>query len=173
MAGLISRTLTAPMLFLNFVLYIFILGFASWALNREFENQGVAGNIVTNDLTRFALVAGVVGIASILAGLHHLKSWSTDSHASASSSALIALLLTFLAFGVTCKEIHVGGPRSKRLKTLEAFLIITAFTQLLFVLMLHAESFSNRFRPGYNNGVTGPTNLNEPGHKHTHGAAVV
>ncbi|KAG5560483.1 hypothetical protein RHGRI_003710 [Rhododendron griersonianum] len=32
--GIVGRTVAAPLLFLNFVLYIIVLGFASWCVNR-------------------------------------------------------------------------------------------------------------------------------------------
>ena len=54
-----------------------------------------------------------------------------------------------LAFGLACKEIHVGGYRGWRLRVLEAFIIIPAFTQLLYVMALHAGLFGNQFGDGY------------------------
>jgi hypothetical protein len=41
----------------------------------------------------------VVGLASILAGAHHLTVWRTDSLAASHAAAAIAWLLTLLAFG--------------------------------------------------------------------------
>lgn len=43
----------------------------------------------------------------------------------------------------------MGGHRGWRLRVLEAFVIILAFTQLLYVLMLHAGIFSSKYGPGY------------------------
>jgi len=74
-----------------------------------------AGNSVTSVFLIFALIASVVGIASTLAGAHHLRLWRTETLAAAAATALIAWLLTLLALGVAAKEIHTGGPRSKRL----------------------------------------------------------
>jgi len=62
-----------------------------------------------------ALIASVVGMASTLAGAHHLRLWRTETLAAAAATALIAWLLTLLAMGVACKEIHTGGYRTKRL----------------------------------------------------------
>jgi H+/Cl- antiporter ClcA len=47
----------------------------------------------------FALIASVVGLASVLAGAHHLTVWRTDSLAASHAAAVIAWLLTLLAFG--------------------------------------------------------------------------
>lgn len=48
-----------------------------------------------------------------------------------------------------CKEIDIGGYRGWRLKVVEAFIIILTFTQLLYVLLLHAGVFSSKYGPGY------------------------
>ena len=57
------------------------------------------GNAATGFFVTFALIAGVVGIASILAGFNHYRSWNDTSKPSAVSSALIAWALTALAMG--------------------------------------------------------------------------
>lgn len=105
----------------------------------------------------FALIASVVGIASTLAGAHHLRLWRTETLAAAAATSLIAWLLTLLAMGVACKEIHTGGYRTKRLKTLEAFMIILSLFELLYLLATHAGSVT---REGYANapvaGQKGP-----------------
>lgn len=48
-----------------------------------------------------------------------------------------------------CKEINIGGHRGWRLRVVEAFVIILTFTQLLYVLLLHAGMFSSKYGPGY------------------------
>lgn len=76
----------------------------------------VAGNIVTPTFLPLALIACMVGLASVFAGANHLRVWRSDSLSSAASTSLIAWLLTLLAMGVACKEIHTGGSnRQKRL----------------------------------------------------------
>lgn len=50
---------------------------------------------------------------------------------------------------MACKEINIGGWRGWRLRVLEGFIIVLAFTQLLYVLLLHAGMFSSRYGPGY------------------------
>jgi hypothetical protein len=59
-------------------------------------------------------------------------------------------LLSFLC-RLAAKEIHVGGPRSKKLKTLEAFSIILSFFQLLYLLSLHSGILGSEYGPTYNN----------------------
>ncbi|RWW41767.1 hypothetical protein BHE74_00052737 [Ensete ventricosum] len=111
--------------------------------------SSVAGNGATFYFLVFAILAGVVGAASKLAGANHIRSWRNDSLAAAAASSVVAWAITALAFGVACKEIAVGGYRGWRLRVLEAFIIILAFTQLLYVLLLHAGMFSSKYGPGY------------------------
>ncbi|RCV39838.1 hypothetical protein SEVIR_9G002400v4 [Setaria viridis] len=148
MAGM-GRGMIAPLLVLNLIMYVVVIGFASWNLNHfingETNYPGVAGNGATFYFLVFAILAGVVGAASKLAGIHHVRSWRGDSLATSAASALIAWAITALAFGLACKEIHIGGHRGWRLRVLEAFVIILAFTQLLYVLALHAGLFGNQF----------------------------
>lgn len=114
---------------------------------------GVAGNGATFYFLVFAILAGVVGAASVLTGGSHVRAWRSDSHGAAASAAVIAWAITALAFGLACKEIHVGGYRGWRLKTLEAFVIILTLTQLFYVMLLHAGMFGSRYAPAY--GETG------------------
>ncbi|KAG0493763.1 hypothetical protein HPP92_004757 [Vanilla planifolia] len=154
--AVIGRTLLAPLLLLNFAMYIIVIGFASWCLNHFINGlshyPGVAGNGATFYFLVFSILAGVLGVASKLTGANHLRTWRSDSHGAAASSAVIAWAVTVLAFGLACKEIHMGGYRGWRLKTLEAFVIILSFTQLIFVLLLHAGMFASRYGPAYGEG---------------------
>lgn len=109
----------------------------------------MAGNGATFYFLVFAILAGVVGAASKLAGAAHLRAWRGESLGAATASAVIAWAITALAFGLACKEIHLGGSRGWRLKALEAFVIIVFFTQLLYVLLLHAGLVSGRYGPTY------------------------
>ena len=117
----------------------------------------VAGNGATFYFLVFAILAGVAGAASKLAGVHHVRAWRHDSLAASAASSLIAWAVTALAFGLACKEIHIGGHRGWRLRVLEAFVIILAFTQLLYVMMLHAGLFggSAGYRDHADYGVGG------------------
>ncbi|XP_030470086.1 membrane protein PM19L-like [Syzygium oleosum] len=148
-----GRNVAGPLLFLNLVMYLIVVGFASWCLNHLINGQtghpSFGGNGATMFFLIFALLASVVGIISKLAGASHIRAWRNDSLAAAASSALIAWAITALAFGLACKEINVGGHRGWRLRVLEAFIIILTFTQLLYVLLLHAGLFNSRFGPGY------------------------
>ncbi|PIN21001.1 hypothetical protein CDL12_06309 [Handroanthus impetiginosus] len=153
MATTASRNLAAPLLFLNLVMYFILLGFASWCLNRYINGQtahpSMGGNGATGHFLTFAILAAVLGIVSKISGGNHLRAWRNDSLAAACSSSIIAWAITALAFGLACKEINVGGWRGWRLRVVEAFVIILAFTQLLYVLLLHAGFFSSAYGPGY------------------------
>lgn len=150
----IGRALAAPLLLFNFVVYMIILGIAGWALNKTINNQQgqIFGNNASLYFIIFALIAGVVGLASVFAGLHHLKSWRAESLGAAIATALAALLLTLLAFGLACKEIHTSKNRGRKLKVLEAFVIIAAASELLYYMILHAGHVNNRYGPSYNAG---------------------
>lgn len=57
------------------------------------------GNAATGFFVTFALIAGVAGVASILAGFDNYRSWDSTSRPAAVSSAIIAWALTVLAMG--------------------------------------------------------------------------
>ncbi|KQK11951.1 membrane protein PM19L [Brachypodium distachyon] len=150
MAG-IGRNMVSPLLVLNLIMYIIVIGLASWNLNHHINglnHPGAVGNGATFYFLVFAILAGVVGAASKLAGIHHVRSWRGDSLAATAGSALVAWAITALAFGLACKEIGIGGYRGWRLRTLEAFIIILTFTQLIYVAMLHTGLFGNQFSNG-------------------------
>ncbi|KAL0724015.1 hypothetical protein Bca4012_038614 [Brassica carinata] len=93
--------------------------------------------------------AAVIGIASKLAGANHIRFWRNDSLAAAGSSSIVAWAVTALAMGLACKQINIGGWRGWRLRIIEAFIIILTFTQLLYLLLIHAGVFSSKYGPGY------------------------
>ncbi|OAY64621.1 hypothetical protein ACMD2_01944 [Ananas comosus] len=112
-------------------------------------HAGVAGNGATFYFLVFAILAGVVGVVSKLAGVNHVRAWRNDSLAAAAASSIIAWAITALALGLAIKEIHMGGHRGWRLRVLEGAIIILGLTQLIYVLLIHAGIFSRRYGPGY------------------------
>ncbi|OMO94712.1 AWPM-19-like protein [Corchorus olitorius] len=148
-----GRSLMPPLLAVNIVVYFVILGLASWSvdkfINGEQNHPHLGGNPSTGFMLIFALIAGVTGACSVLAGLLHHLAWTSHSLAAAASLAIISWAVTALAFGVVCKEIILGGHRGKRLQTLEAFITISVVSQLLYVVLLHAGMFNTRYGPGY------------------------
>ncbi|XP_042513378.1 membrane protein PM19L-like [Macadamia integrifolia] len=178
MAYGVGRKTVAPLLYLNLIMYIIVVGFASWSINRFINGQantpGFGGNAATLFFLIFAILAGVVGVASKLAGGSHIRAWRSDSLAAAASSSLVAWAITCLAFGFACKEIDIGGYRGWRLKVLEAFVIILGFTQLAYVFLLHAGIFNSSYGPGYRDPGYGPgVPGTDPGHKGGVGNRVV
>lgn len=159
MARAVGRSIAGPLLFLNLLMYLITLGFASWCLNRYINGQtnhpSFGGNGATMFFLIFAILASLLGIISKLLGANHLRAWRNDSLAAAGSSALIAWAVTALAFGLACKEINIGGWRGWRLRVLEGFIIVLAFTQLLYALMLHAGWFNSTYGPGYRDNEYG------------------
>jgi len=159
MAFGISKAMVIPLLVLNFCLYLIAAALAGSILNRNLDanigadgNNVPIGNVVTPVFIPVTLIACMVGLASCLAGLHHIRTWRMESLAAAAATALIAWLLTLLAMGLAAKEIHTRYGRSKRMKTVEAFMIITALTELLYLLSLYAGKVT---REGY---ATTPAN---------------
>lgn len=65
------------------------------------------------------------------------------------------------------KQISIGGFRGWRLRLLEAFVIVLTFTQLLYLLLLHAGVFSSKYGPGYRD--TDYPAAGDPIHKGTTG----
>ncbi|KAB2625570.1 hypothetical protein D8674_017230 [Pyrus ussuriensis x Pyrus communis] len=172
MAQTVGRNVAAPLLFLNLIMYLIVVGFASWCLNRFINGQtnhpSFGGNGATMFFLIFSILAGVMGIASKLAGANHIRAWRSDSLAAAGSSAIVAWALTALAFGLAWKQISIGGFRGWRLRLLEAFVIVLTFTQLLYLLLLHAGVFSSKYGPGYRD-TDYPVTAGDPIHKGTTG----
>ncbi|CAH8355508.1 unnamed protein product [Eruca vesicaria subsp. sativa] len=154
MAGEQMKSVASLLLVLNFCMYVIILGIGGWAMNRAidhgFEIAGPdlklpahfspiffpMGNAATGFFVVFALLAGVVGAASTISGLSHIRSWSQGSLPSAAAAATIAWTLTVLAMGFAWKEIELHV-RNAKLRTMEAFLIILSVTQLLYIAAVH------------------------------------
>jgi hypothetical protein len=133
------------------------------------------GNAATFYFLPIVLLASVVGLASTLVGFHHLRVWRTDSLAAAAAASLIAWLITLLAFGLACKEIHIGGHRSRKLKVVEAFTVILAVFELLYLISLHAGILGGEYGPSYTNNNNTNATATVPAaavsEKHLHGTA--
>lgn len=160
--------MVAPLMVINFCLYLISAAIAGYLLNSAFDHVSTSGNPATSTFLTFVLIASMVGLASVIAGAHHLRVWRTESLASAAAAATIAWLLTLLAMGVACKEIHFRYGRNKRLKTIEAFMIILSLFELLYLLALHAGSVT---REGYAN-TPGDRNVKNPNYGTPAAAAV-
>ncbi|XP_024372468.1 membrane protein PM19L [Physcomitrium patens] len=167
----LGRGLATPLLAINFALYLVAAILAGWALNRNFDaainrGEGAVGNNVTQGFfLPVALIACMVGLASVLAGLHHMRVFRSESLAAAAATSLIAWLLVLLAMGLACKQIHTGGNRPRRLKVVEAFIIILALFELLYLLSLHL-GFG---RAGSHHGAGTGIGMGGVGHGHGHG----
>ncbi|GAA0153228.1 hypothetical protein Leryth_018094 [Lithospermum erythrorhizon] len=174
MARTVGRNVAGPLLFLNLVMWLIVLGFASWCLNRFINgtthHPSMGGNGATSFFLTFTILAAVLGIASKFAGGNHLRAWRSDSLAAAASSAIIAWAVTALAFGLACKHINIGGWRGWRLRVVEGLMIVLGFTELLYILLLHAGMYSSSYGPGYRDDEYGG-GVGAPGieQKGTHG----
>ncbi|KAK3157721.1 hypothetical protein QOZ80_2AG0127040 [Eleusine coracana subsp. coracana] len=136
------RNVAAPLLLLNLVMYIFMLGFASSALDSFIDGQ--LGNDATLHFVQFAVLAGVIGVAAKLATAYHARAWRRQGLAAAAAMGTVAWAATALAFGLACKEMMSAGQRGLRLRALEGLTATLAFTQLLYVVMLHAAVAGGR-----------------------------
>ncbi|ONK81546.1 uncharacterized protein A4U43_C01F30370 [Asparagus officinalis] len=147
------KPVASLLLVLNFCMYVIVAALGGWALNRAIDHGFIIGselqlpahfypiffpigNAATGFFVVFSLIAGVVGAASAIAGIHHIRLWSYESMQSAASSAIIAWGLTLLAMGLACKEIAFGG-RNAKLRTMEAFLFILSATQFFYIVAVH------------------------------------
>ncbi|KAM3285910.1 membrane protein PM19L isoform X1 [Capsicum chacoense] len=153
-----GRSLMGPFLVINLVVYLIVLGLAGWSLDKYIDGEQnhphLGGNPSTSFLLMFALIAGVIGASSMLPGFVHLHKWTSQSLATAASSAIISWIITALAFGLVCKQIIMGGHRGKRLQTLEALITTAMVSQLLYILLLHAGICRSSYGPVY--GSYGP-----------------
>lgn len=154
------KSVASLLLLLNICMYAIILGIGGWAMNRAINYGFVIGegfnlpahfspiyfpmgNAATGFFVTFSLLAGVVGAASVLAGINHVQTWTAESLPSAASVAAIAWTLTLLALGFACKEIQ-RGPRNARLRTMEAFMFILSATQLFYIAAIHGAASITR-----------------------------
>ncbi|KAL3851443.1 hypothetical protein ACJIZ3_013325 [Penstemon smallii] len=160
MAGEQLKPVAGLLLILNFCMYTIILGIGSWATNKAIHVGFVIGpgfdlpahfspiyfpmgNAATGFFVLFSLIAGVVGVASAISGLNHLRFWDRESLPAAASAATIAWSLTLLAMGFAWKEIDLHI-RNARLRTMEAFIIILSATQLLYIAAIYGASSRRR-----------------------------
>ncbi|AES65810.1 hypothetical protein MtrunA17_Chr2g0303931 [Medicago truncatula] len=160
MANEQMKPIATLLLALNFCMYVIVISIGGWAMNRAIDHgfeigpgfdlpahfspiYFPMGNAATGFFVTFALIAGVVGIGSLISGLNHIRSWTSESLPSAASVAAIAWALTVLAMGFGCKEIQLNI-RNSRLKTMEAFLIILTATQLFYIAAIHGAAAIRR-----------------------------
>lgn len=159
--GNIGKSVAGPLLFLNLVLYVIVIGFAGWSINRYINGQtyhpSLGGNGATTFFLTFAILASVLGVLSKFIGSTHIRFWRSDSLAAAGSLSIVAWAVTALAFGFACKEIALGGHRGWRLRVVEGLIIVLTFTQLVYVLLIHAGLFSGRYGPDYGMGHAAAT----------------
>jgi hypothetical protein len=174
----VVKSLAGFLLLLNFCMYVVVGAIAGWALNKALDHTYYTGhrralpvgfspiyfpmgNEATGFLVVFALIAAVVGAASCLSGLHHLRVWGAQSLASSAASSMTAWALTLLASGLACKEIHIGG-RNTKLRMLESFLIILCGTKLFYILLIHAGFFGGNYCSYQDTYVATNTTTAEP-----------
>ncbi|KAJ3694820.1 hypothetical protein LUZ60_000197 [Juncus effusus] len=146
-----ARGFMGPLVILNFVMFIIVLGLAGWLLDKFIDwetRHHYRGNSVPGYFLIFSLMTGAVGGCTTLAGFVHWKAWRSESLAAAISSALISWSITVISFGLACKQFTFPN-RGKKLKTLEAFIIILTFTQLIYLFLLYAGIISSKFGPGF------------------------
>ncbi|XP_024928844.1 membrane protein PM19L isoform X2 [Ziziphus jujuba] len=132
------RDLIGPLLVVNFVVCLIVVGLAGWSIDKYINGEQNHP-------------PGVLGFCSLLSGFIHLRAWRSDSLASAQSLSAISWAITAIAFGFVCKEIILGGHRGKRLRTLETFIVISLLSQFLYVVLLHGGVYHSRYGPGYRN----------------------
>ncbi|KAJ8622612.1 hypothetical protein MRB53_031141 [Persea americana] len=94
----------------------------------------------------FSLIAGLVGIASSVAGISNIIEWNMSNLLAAATTSFTSWSLTLLAMGFACKEISKGRTEAN-LRTLEALIIILTGSQLLCVLAIYSGIGTVRASP--------------------------
>ncbi|XP_015158789.1 uncharacterized protein [Solanum tuberosum] len=78
-----GRTFMGPLLVINLVVYLIVLGLAGWSLDKYIDGEQnhphLGGNPSTSFMLIFALIGGVMGASSMLAGFFHLRKWTSHS----------------------------------------------------------------------------------------------
>ncbi|XP_077239897.1 AWPM-19-like family protein [Tasmannia lanceolata] len=152
------KSLAFFLLVLNLILYAVISMIAGWAINFSIEHTHDTvpilpvpahifpiyfpmGNMATAFFVIFALIAGLVGIASSVSGINSILRWDVPNLLSAGASSIITWGLTLLAMGLACKEINVGR-RNSSLIALETLTIILSGTQLICAGAIHSGAMA-------------------------------
>ncbi|XP_042517841.1 membrane protein PM19L-like [Macadamia integrifolia] len=153
MASGATKSLAFILLVLNLVLYGVVTFIAGWAVNYGIERSAQTasaltmpahifpiyypiGNMATGFFVIFALIAGLVGVATSLSGISNILQWNVPNLLSAATYSTTTWLLTILAMGLACKEINIGF-RDSNLRTLEVLTIILSATQLFCMAAIH------------------------------------
>ncbi|KAJ4956807.1 hypothetical protein NE237_013590 [Protea cynaroides] len=153
MASGAPKSLAFILLTLNLVLYGIVTMIAGWAVNYGIERSAQTasaltipahifpiyypiGNMATGFFVIFALIAGLVGVATSITGISSILQWTLPNLLSAASYSVTTLFLTILAMGLACKEINLGFTDAN-LRTLEILTIIVSATQLFCVGAIH------------------------------------
>ncbi|KAL4192876.1 hypothetical protein AMTRI_Chr06g174180 [Amborella trichopoda] len=148
-----AKPVAAGLLVFNFCMYFILASLGGWAINYAIDHgfvigAGLAlpaafspiyfpmGNAATGFFVIFAVLAGVVGAASAVAGTRHIMAWKGETISSALVPAVTAWALTLISMGLACKEINLT-PRNANLRTMEAFTIILSVTQVIYIAVIH------------------------------------
>eukprot|EP00252_Welwitschia_mirabilis_P018700 TRINITY_DN4169_c0_g1_i3.p1 TRINITY_DN4169_c0_g1~~TRINITY_DN4169_c0_g1_i3.p1 ORF type:complete len:182 (+),score=3.75 TRINITY_DN4169_c0_g1_i3:94-639(+) len=146
----VMRSAAGVVLSLNFCMYVIVSAIAGSVLNEAIDNTyregfvAAVGNEATRFFVMFALIAGVMGCASCVVGVNHVKVWTSQSSIATTVSSVTAWSLTLLAMGFACKEIHLGG-RNSRLRALEAMVIILSGTKLLYMGIIYLGYWAGEY----------------------------
>eukprot|EP00268_Persea_americana_P016024 TRINITY_DN17602_c0_g1_i1.p1 TRINITY_DN17602_c0_g1~~TRINITY_DN17602_c0_g1_i1.p1 ORF type:complete len:117 (+),score=11.28 TRINITY_DN17602_c0_g1_i1:55-405(+) len=110
------KSLAFFLLIFNLLLYAIVLAIAGWALNfsiehpphkaseltipvRYFPMYFPMGNMATGFFVVFSLIAGLVGIASSVAGISNIIEWNMSNLLAAATTSFTSWSLTLLAMG--------------------------------------------------------------------------
>ncbi|XP_042476995.1 membrane protein PM19L-like [Macadamia integrifolia] len=154
MASEAPRSLAFFLLILNLVLYGIVTIIAGWAVNYGIEHSYQTastlkipahlfpmyypiGNMATGFFVIFALIAGLVGVATSISGINSILKWTLPNLLSAATYSTTTWFLTILAMGLACKEINIGFTEDTKLRALEVLTIIVSATQFLCVGTIH------------------------------------
>ncbi len=125
-----------------------------------------AGNGATNFFLILVLIACMAGLASCFSGIHHLRVWRSESLAGAGTAALIAWLLTLLAFGYVAPptEHHQTHDKTYKLFFPEHHVTPTGMMQFVYKRCWSALFFLSSFaQTGLQGNSSGSSSLSKTG----------
>jgi hypothetical protein len=152
-AGGAGKGLAALLVIWLLILDLCLLGVAADAFNRFIDGTLTGANGMTQFVVLFALIEGTFLAAACVVGLSHAFHYNSGSVGPAFATSVIAWGVDILALGFACKEINIGG-QGPREKAIESLIIILAFFETIYMLLLLGGLHNSSLGAGYGNHAT-------------------
>jgi hypothetical protein len=138
-----SKALIVLLAIFSLALYIGRAVVAGLVLNDTVDGRfDVSGESpITPNLIIMTLITSMVGCASSLTGLLHLKEWTPESRLVGVGVGLIACMLDFLTMGFAAKQwergAFDGGDLEARVQFIGIAAVVQAVSQMLYVASIY------------------------------------